>query len=65
MFVTTSYFTAAALGVAAGIKAQKIILIDGKELSRLMIEHGIGVATVDTIHVGRVDPEKYSDSNRM
>jgi restriction endonuclease Mrr len=36
-------------------------LIDGSELARLMIEHEIGVRTVETIKVQRLDLEAYEE----
>jgi restriction system protein len=35
----------------------KIILIDGKRLAELMIEYGVGVSTVRTIALKRVDSD--------
>ena len=43
VFVTTSRFTQAALRAGAAYKAHRIVLIDGAELSRLMIENEVGV----------------------
>jgi len=40
-------------------RSHRIALIDGPELARLMIEHGIGVRTVQTIKLQRVDLEAY------
>ncbi|HTB42081.1 MAG TPA: hypothetical protein VK741_00550 [Acetobacteraceae bacterium] len=39
------------------------MLIDGPELARLMIEHDIGVRTVQTIKLQRVDLEAYEDDS--
>ena len=35
----------------------RIVLIDGKELARLMIAHGVGVATAATYEVKKIEPE--------
>lgn len=45
VFITTSYFTKDAVEYASLIET-KIILIDGEQLSRLMVEHNVGVSTV-------------------
>jgi len=37
------------------------VLIDGEELAELMIEHGIGVTTVETYQVKRVDSDYFGD----
>jgi restriction system protein len=61
VFVTTSRFTSQARDMSAVYKAHRIVLIDGPELARLMIEHEIGVRTIQTIKVPRVDLEAYEE----
>ena len=61
VFVTTSRFTAQARDMASTYKTHRLVLIDGAELARLMIEHDIGVRTVQTIKVQRVDLEAYEE----
>jgi restriction system protein len=39
----------------------KIILIDGPTLAGLMVDHDIGVTTVDTYAVKRVDSDYFSE----
>lgn len=57
IFITTSDFTKAAKDYdAAGFK---IILIDGKRLAQLMIDHNVGVSTVKTYEVKRVDSDYF------
>lgn len=43
VFITTSHFTKGAKEYAERLEAKRIILIDGKELSNLMITHNVGV----------------------
>ena len=38
-----------------------IVLLDGSELARLMIEHDIGVRTVQTIKIQKIDLEAYEE----
>ena len=62
VFVTTSRFTAAAKAVVEGLRGnQRIILIDGDELARLLINHEVGVRTERTIRKQRIDLEPYED----
>ena len=44
VFATTSRFTVQAREAAVAYRTHRIVLIDGTELARLMIEHGVGVA---------------------
>jgi restriction system protein len=62
VFVTTSRFTASTKAVVEGLRGnQRIVLIDGDELARLMIEHEVGVRTVRTVRIQRLDLEPYED----
>ncbi len=56
VFVTSSTFTAAARkALPRGNGAARIALIDGPRLVRLMIEHDIGVRTIQTIRIKEAD----------
>ena len=59
VFVTTASFTKAAKDYVAR-SPKRIILIDGEELARLMVRHGIGVRTLVYHEVKRID-EDYFD----
>ncbi len=61
IFVTASRFTSQAHDTASGYKSHQIVLVEGPELVRLMIEHEIGVRTVQTIKVQQVDLEAYEE----
>ncbi len=39
--------------------SQKVILIDGPKLAELMIEHNIGVSSVKTLHIKRLDSDYF------
>ncbi len=57
IFITTSDFTKAAKEYdAAGFK---IILIHGRRLAQLMIDHNVGVSTVKTYEIKRVDSDYF------
>ena len=59
VFVTTASFTTAAREFVMRIP-KRIILIDGPELARLMVAHGVGVRTRIRHEVKRID-EDYFD----
>lgn len=58
---TTSDFHKNALQYARTAQ-KKIILINGQRLAELMIEHGVGVSTVRTIAIKRVDSDYFEDA---
>jgi hypothetical protein len=58
IFITTSSFNDNATAYAAGLN-QKIIIIDGRRLSELMIEHGIGVAEEHAYSVKKIDSDYF------
>lgn len=59
VFVTTASFTRSAREYVAR-SPKRIVLIDGEELARLMVQHGIGVRTMVRHEVKRID-EDYFD----
>lgn len=61
VFITTSDFHKNALDYARGV-THKIILINGQRLAELMIEYGVGVSTVRTIALKRVDSDYFEDA---
>lgn len=60
MFVTTSTSTRNARDYAARV-AQRIVLIDGPRLARLMIAHDVGVRTRQIYAVKTVDEDYFAD----
>lgn len=67
VFITTSDFSSTARQTAKTISAgsQLILLINGQELSRLMVEHGVGVAIENRYEVKRLDENLFSDPNEI
>ena len=62
MLITTSDFSAEARKYVEGIE-QRIILIDGAELARLMFEFGVGVTPVGTPYIlKRVDIDFFDEA---
>ena len=63
VFVTTAGFTKSARDYVSR-SPKRIVLIDGEELARLMVEHDIGVRTRVRHEVKRID-EDYFDQDSM
>ena len=63
VFVTTAGFTSAAKNYVAR-SPKRIVLIDGRELARLMVAHDVGVRTLDLVKVQRID-EDYFDQETL
>ena len=63
VFVTTSSFTPDAESFAAGLRGQRVRLVDGEELARLMIEHGIGVRTERSVEIKRPDLDYFEEAD--
>ena len=60
VFVTTSTFSSQAIDYAKGLQ-QRVILIDGKHLTDLMVEFGIGARVSRMVEVKRLDEDFFSD----
>jgi restriction system protein len=58
IFITTSDFHPAAKRFAER-SSKRIILINGHQLAQLMIEHDVGVSTVETHEIKRVDSDYF------
>jgi restriction system protein len=58
VFITTSGFSKPARDYVRDIQ-DKVILIDGLELADLMIEHGVGVSTVASYEIRRIDGDYF------
>ena len=60
IFITSSSFHDNATDYAAGLH-NKVILIDGRRLAELMIEHNIGVAEEQAYRVKKIDSDYFED----
>jgi len=58
IFITTSDFTKDALDYVKNIDS-KIILIDGRRLAELMIEHNVGVSSVASYEIKKIDSDYF------
>ena len=59
VFITTSYFTEDAKKYVDRIE-KRIVLIDGKQLTQLMIDYGIGVSEKQVLVVKDIDEDYFS-----
>lgn len=60
IFLTTSSFTKEALFFASNID-NKIILIDGETLTKLMIEHNVGISTASVYEIKKIDSDYFDE----
>lgn len=60
VFITSSGFTHDALAFVNTI-GYKVILIDGEMLAQLMIEHGVGVSTIQSYDVKKIDTDYFAE----
>ena len=60
ILITTSQFSSDARDYVERIE-KKIVLIDGRLLANLMIEHGLGVATVATYEIKKIDSDYFAE----
>jgi restriction system protein len=60
VFVTTSTFSAQAQDFARHLP-QRVILVDGEQLTELMVEHGVGVRTSRAISFKRLDEDFFTE----
>ena len=62
VIITTASFSDNARASAEGSDNPKIVLIDGEELAQLMIDHNVGVSTVETYEIKRVDSDYFAEN---
>jgi restriction system protein len=58
LFVTTSSFTSSARDTADHL-SKRIVLIDGEQLTRLMIRHNVGCRSEEVLHVKKIDEDFF------
>ena len=62
VIITTAGFSSNARASAEGSDNPKIVLIDGEQLAQLMIDHDVGVSTVETYEIKRVDSDYFAEN---
>jgi restriction system protein len=60
VFVTTSYFTKPAIEFAEK-HPFKMVLIDGAQLTSLMIRYNVGVRSAETLHIKKIDEDFFPE----
>jgi restriction system protein len=58
VFVTTSTFSAGAKETANAL-SKRIVLIDGAQMARLMVKHGVGCRVEETLELKKIDEEFF------
>ncbi|MDZ7859769.1 MAG: restriction endonuclease [Candidatus Krumholzibacteriota bacterium] len=61
IFITTAEFSKEAENYVSKIES-KIILIDGRKFAELMIDHDVGVSTVASYKIKRIDLDYFTES---
>jgi len=61
LFITTTQFTKEAINYARKQMAVKIVLVDGHQLTKLMIDYGIGVSTQSIYAIKKIDSDYFDD----
>lgn len=62
VFITTSGFSKEAEDYA-GVISSKIILITGEQLSKLMVDHNVGVSPISKYELKRIDSDYFEGEN--
>jgi restriction system protein len=58
LFVTTSTFSSSARETADFL-SKRIVLVDGQQLTKLMIRHGVGCRVEDTLEIKKIDEDFF------
>ncbi len=61
IFITTAQFSKEAVNFASKQLHSKIVLVNGKQLAKLMIDYNLGVSTVATYKVKRIDSDFFNE----
>ena len=61
IFITTSEFSKQACQFVQQIDS-KIILIDGKQLAQMMLDHNVGVSTEAIYELKRIDSDYFAET---
>ena len=59
LFITTGQFSKAAKEYVVDQKAVRVVLVDGEELARLMIDYGVGVSTQRNFSIKQIDTDYF------
>jgi restriction system protein len=65
LFVTTAKFSKDARNYADKQHTTKIVLVDGAQLAKLMIEHNFGVSVVENYEIKKLDSDFFVDEDQI
>ncbi|HMO51518.1 MAG TPA: restriction endonuclease [Kiritimatiellia bacterium] len=60
LFISTSTFSCDAIDYVARVD-MKVVLIDGETLAQLMIDHNVGVSTIATYELKKIDSDYFTE----
>ncbi|WP_315772297.1 MULTISPECIES: restriction endonuclease [unclassified Bradyrhizobium] len=61
IFFTTSSFSPSAVQTAKNLST-RIVLIDGEQLSNLMVKYGVGCRTEEVLHLKKIDDDFFEEA---
>ena len=61
--ITTSDFSRDAVEFVDRIEGKRVVLVNGKQLAQLMIEHDVGVATTGTYRLKEVSNDFFEEED--
>lgn len=64
LFITTAQFTKEAIAYADKQHTTKVVLVDGDLLTKLMIEHNLGVSPYTVYETKKLDTDFFTDEDR-
>ena len=62
VLITTSSFSKAAINAANQLGHLRLVLIDGEELTNMLIRFNVGVRVARTVEIKRVDLDYFEDA---
>jgi restriction system protein len=63
VLITTSTFSKQALAVASQSGSLRLVLIDGEELTKLMVRFNVGARVARTVEIKRIDLDYFEDAD--
>lgn len=64
LFITTAKFTKEAIAYAEKQHTTKVVLVDGDLLTKLMIDHNLGVSPYTAYEIKKLDTDFFTDEDR-
>ena len=63
VLITTSTFSKQAQAVASQLGSLRFVLIDGEELTKLIVRFNLGVRVARTVEIKRIDLDYFEDAD--